>query len=291
MEKQIPLVIVIIFFIILFVYNVIIKNNNINVSSSIENFEQKDNNDKQNKNDKKDNENFTEYEGFKYSPKMSIDNIRQLKKGQKKMSNMIREFDRICRKHNIKYFLIGGSLIGVLAYGGWIPWDGDVDLEIAEEDYPRFRKVIQDELPETMWYQDKESDELYNHRIEGKIRELTSCYIDDPYVGKTSHQGLQVDVNIYKYNKPENRIWFPDNLKVDYLTYEDVYPLKEVPFEDFKVFVMNNSEKYLINNYGKDWDKDLPIEQRFPHEGNVNADKTCDFHYDKYPKLHIKHNN
>ena len=52
------------------------------------------------------------------------------------MSDMLKEFDRICRKYNIRYFLIGGSLIGVLAYKGWIPWDGDVDLEVCEHDYP-----------------------------------------------------------------------------------------------------------------------------------------------------------
>jgi phosphorylcholine metabolism protein LicD len=278
---NLKIIIIVILLLILFIYNYIKSYEGfINLTKE----EQQELKGGQNSNEK-----FTEYEGFKYSPKMTIENIKQLKKGQKKMSNMLKEFDRICRKHNIRYFLIGGSLIGVLAYGGWIPWDGDVDLEIAEEDYPRFRKVIQDELPESMWFQDNQSDELYskNNNIIGKLRDLSSCYIEySENGGNRWHNGLQIDINIYKYDKSKNRIWFPDNLKVDYLTYEDVYPLKEVPFEDFKVFVMNNYEKYLVNNYGKGWRNVLSIDKRYPHEGIIDADNTCAFHYNKYPKLY-----
>lgn len=227
---------------------------------------------------------FTEYNNFKYSPKLSVQNIKNLKEGQKKMSNMLKEFDRICRKYNIKYFLIGGSLIGALAYKGWIPWDGDVDLEICEEDYPKFKSVIQKELPKDMWFQDSNIDSNYKDIILGKLRDLNSCYTDYPYIGKESHQGLQMDVNIYKEKK--GRIYFPDNRAVTYLTKDDVYPIKRVPFEDFEVCVMNNSEKYLVNNYGKKWYKDLPIKDRYAHEGRIDPNKTCPFHYSKYPQLY-----
>ena len=49
---------------------------------------------------------------------------------------------------------------------------------------------------------------------------------------------------------------------------------------------MNNSEKYLVNNYNSNWMKDLPIEKRFPHEGKIDANNTCEFHYNKYPQLY-----
>ena len=219
-----------------------------------------------------------------YSPILSQRDIINIKKGQKKMSNMLKEFDRICNKYNIKYFLIGGSLIGALAYKGWIPWDGDVDLEVREQDYAKLKAVIQKELPKNIWFQDKYTDSKYNHRILGKMRDLTSCYTDYPYVGKTSHQGLQIDINIYK--EMNGNIYFPDNKKVTYLTKEDIYPLKRVPFENFHVYVMNNSKKYLVNNYGKNWNKNLPVEKRFPHEGRMDANKTCNFHYKMYPNLY-----
>lgn len=234
----------------------------------------------------KKSDNKESFENIEYSSKLSSKDIMNIKKGQQKMSDMLKEFDRICRKYNIRYFLIGGSLIGVLAYKGWIPWDGDVDLEVCEHDYPLLEKVIQKELPNNMWLQNKQVDPKYNHRILAKLRHLDTCYIDYPYVGKTSHQGLQIDINIYK--EKNDKIYFPDNPKVTYLTKEDIYPLKRVPFEDFYVYVMNNSEKYLVNNYGKDWRKDLPVEKRFPHEGRMDPDKTCNFHYNMYPNIYKK---
>ena len=222
-----------------------------------------------------------------YSNKLSEHDIIHLKKGQKKMSRMLKEFDRICRKYNIRYFLVGGSLIGALAYKGWIPWDSDIDLEIHEKDYKKFKDVIQKELPKDMWFQNHETDSNYlkTNIIIGKIRDLNSCYIEYTNNGGTHwHNGLQIDVNIYK--EKNGKILFPDNPKVDYLTTNDVYPLREVPFEDFTVFVMKNSEKYLINNYGEKWFLDLPKEKRIGHEGKIDAENTCKFHYKMYPNLY-----
>jgi len=221
------------------------------------------------------------------SPSLSKQDVKEIKDAQKKMSNMLKVFHEICVKYNIRYFVIGGSLIGALAYKGWIPWDGDVDLEIHEDDYPKFKKIIQKELPSDMWFQDKETDKHYKGSIIAKIRDLNSCYKEYTDSGGTQwHNGLQIDVNIYK--EKDGMIYFPDNPKVTYLTINDVYPLKLVPFEDFNVFVMNNSEKYLVNNYNKKWYEDLPKEKRRPHEGLIDAHNTCNFHYNRYPNLYKK---
>ena len=56
----------------------------------------------------------------------------------------------------------------------------------------------------------------------------------------------------------------------------------------FNVNIMNNSEKYLQNNYNKNWKNDLVKDKRYPHEGKILANKTCDFHFKKYPNLYKK---
>jgi phosphorylcholine metabolism protein LicD len=236
-------------------------------------------------------EKFTVYEDdeLEYSDKLSVENIKQLKLGQKKMSNMLKEFDRICRKYNFRYFLVGGSVIGALLYKGWIPWDSDVDLEIHEDDYKTFKQVIQQELPENMWFQNFETDKFYleKNRIVGKIRDLNSCYIEYSNAGFNKwHNGLQIDINTY--NDKNGKITMRDEPKIKYLLNSDVYPLKSVPFEDFNVSIMNNSEKYLDKKFGVEWRKPLPKEKRFGHEGRMDGENTCAFHYDKYPELHSK---
>lgn len=55
--------------------------------------------------------------------------------------------DKICRKHNIQYFVEYGSLLGTVRHGGFIPWDDDLDISMKRYDYELFLKVAKNELP------------------------------------------------------------------------------------------------------------------------------------------------
>ena len=59
---------------------------------------------------------------------------------------LLQEMDRICRKHKIPYYLLGGALIGCLRGGTLIPWDDDVDVLLFREDYERFMEVCPGEI-------------------------------------------------------------------------------------------------------------------------------------------------
>lgn len=67
---------------------------------------------------------------------------------------IIKEVDRICRKHNIHYLLDAGTLIGAIRHKGFIPWDDDVDFAFLRQEYEKFIKVAPKELPEGMhlWF-------------------------------------------------------------------------------------------------------------------------------------------
>ena len=115
------------------------------------------------------------FEDIIMSKKLENIDILNLKSGQKIMGEMFKEFDRICKSNNIKYWCVSGTLIGVVRHRGWVPWDSDIDVGMLENDYKKFKKIAKRELPENLWLQDTEIDRRY--RKEGldcvkKIRHL-----------------------------------------------------------------------------------------------------------------------
>lgn len=44
----------------------------------------------------------------------------------------------LCQEHKLRYYLIGGGLIGAIRHGGPIPWDDDIDIGMPRADYERF---------------------------------------------------------------------------------------------------------------------------------------------------------
>jgi len=54
---------------------------------------------------------------------------------QKRCMEMLADIDDYCRKHDIHYYLGGGTLLGAVRHQGFIPWDDDVDLMMPRKDY------------------------------------------------------------------------------------------------------------------------------------------------------------
>ena len=50
---------------------------------------------------------------------------------------LLEEFDDLCSAQGLRYDLAGGSLLGAVRHGGFIPWDDDIDVCMPRPDYER----------------------------------------------------------------------------------------------------------------------------------------------------------
>lgn len=109
------------------------------------------------------------------------------------------EVDRICKKHNIKYFLGGGSLLGAVRHKGFIPWDDDADVMMLRKDYDRFLSVLPSELPNYLFAQTQEN-EKDSHFPFTKLR-INNTLLSTEFTSRfpNIHNGIFLDVLAQDY--------------------------------------------------------------------------------------------
>lgn len=109
-------------------------------------------------------------------------------------------FDDVCRRHDIKYFLIGGSALGAVRHRGFIPWDDDVDVGLRREDYNKLLTIARDEFKAPYFFQCFRTESGY-FRTHAQLRnsETTAIVKGEMCGGKAIHsfnQGVFIDVFI-----------------------------------------------------------------------------------------------
>jgi lipopolysaccharide cholinephosphotransferase len=127
---------------------------------------------------------------------ISEQELRKLQLIQLEILNIVAD---ICNKHNLNYWLDGGTLLGAVRHGGYIPWDDDIDIGLLRKDYNKLLKILPKELPDHLILQTSKTDKYYKYDW-AKVRDLYSEAISSSTVkSKHKYRGLRIDIFAFDY--------------------------------------------------------------------------------------------
>jgi hypothetical protein len=115
------------------------------------------------------------------------------------------EIDRICRKHCIEYSLGGGTCLGQVRHGGFIPWDDDIDVDMTIDNYERFMEIAPAELEGTNYYLlSRSTDPSYKRSHSRLVVKDTSLNLRSNIMNGLD-RGVFIDIFCWNY-LPDNKI-------------------------------------------------------------------------------------
>ena len=109
--------------------------------------------------------------------------------------DLLCEFDRVCKKLGLRYFLDGGTLLGAVRDGHFIPWDDDIDVVMLREDYDRLLEYGPAEFKHPMFLQNAYTDVDYRRGITQIRRSDTTCILEREIEKHLPfNQGICIDI-------------------------------------------------------------------------------------------------
>ena len=85
-------------------------------------------------------------------------------------------FRSICEKHHLRYFMVGGTMLGAIRHKGFIPWDDDMDVGLPRTDYEKFIQIAPAELPEGYDFLNYKLQSDYNRYFSRLVDTRVSVY-------------------------------------------------------------------------------------------------------------------
>ena len=144
-------------------------------------------------------EDFSEYNG----------EGTDLRRAQMRMLDILTEIDKVCRRHDIPYWLDFGTLLGAVRHKGFIPWDDDLDVTIFRDDNKRLQDFLARELPEQYYVFSERTSRKFDKTGYFRIVDRKSSVLrtgQDESAFNVEGNGIWVDIfNVERGNVPFKR--------------------------------------------------------------------------------------
>ncbi len=118
-----------------------------------------------------------------------------IKKLQDKILEIAVYLDELCRENGIEYCLMGGSALGALRHGGFIPWDDDLDFFMTPDNYEKFVRVFEEKGDKERFF--LEPFGAFDNMVTiGKVRAKNTTYIESALTDYRVSHNVFVDIFI-----------------------------------------------------------------------------------------------
>lgn len=102
----------------------------------------------------------------------------------------------LCQRHGLQIWAEGGTLLGAIRHGGFIPWDDDIDLAMKRDDYEKLVQIASKEVEAPYLFQSVDTDKDY---IRGhvQLRKNNTAAVLPNNINARFHQGVFIDIFVY----------------------------------------------------------------------------------------------
>ncbi len=206
---------------------------------------------------------------------------------QKCDAALLQILDKICKKHNLIYWLDFGTLLGAQRHKGFIPWDDDMDISMLREDYNKLIPILKEELKDENFDIEESNGRIgfgYKHKMTGiwcdifpvdiykasetfensvknlkdKIGKYRSFY--DKYTKKRDYTEIvaqrasfikdedNASYSIIYHGREFNHI-HPNAFYLE----DEIFPLSTIEFEGYNFYVPSQTHEYLVKIFGRNY--------------------------------------
>lgn len=106
---------------------------------------------------------------------------------------IFKNYIAVCNSLHLRYYLVCGSALGAVKYGGFIPWDDDLDVGMPREDYEVFLAKGSDYLPKHLFLQNYRTDKNFPH-VYSKLRNSDTTLIESGVAHLEMNHGIFIDI-------------------------------------------------------------------------------------------------
>lgn len=121
---------------------------------------------------------------------LSLDEMKKINDVQ---VEMLKDITEACKKLNIRYFMVHGSLLGTIRDSKFVPGDDDIDIAFLRKDYELFIEKAPELLNKNYFIQSNMTEDSYPLEF-AKLRDSRTTYVIESASHLPMNHGVYMDI-------------------------------------------------------------------------------------------------